>query len=333
MALFRFWDMREHLIEGRTYLEAVLRLTGEGYAKERAKILQFLGALATAEGDFMAAHQFLEKSLTLYEKLADQWGIAASLNALAVSARDRGDYASSQHDFERSLAAWRALSDPLSVARCLHNLANVAKVLGDYSRAKAALREATSIFERLGDHSGAAWSINQQGDIAREEGELAVASDLYQRALAAFRAVGDRWGSARSLADLGYIYSEQGDYLAAHAAYREALELFAQLEHRRGIARALEGAACLAVAQAQPARALTLAAAADHMRRLISAPLTQAEQTKLDQKLAPARHKLSDQEAQEAWREGSAMGLEAAIQFSLQVSEASQVTAGSSQAR
>jgi predicted ATPase len=333
IALFRFWDMREHLIEGRTYLEAVLHLAGDGYVKERAKISQFLGALSTAQGDFEAAHQFLEKSLDVYEKSGDQWGIAVSLNALAVSARDRGDYASSQRDFERSLAAWRALSDPLSVARCLHNLANVAKVLGDYSRAKAALREATSIFEHLGDHSGAAWSMNQQGDIAREEGDLAAASDLYGRALAVFREVGDRWGAARSLADLGYIYSEQGDYAAAHAAYREALELFAQLGHRRGIARALEGSACLAVAQGQPARALTLAATADHMRRLISAPLTQAEQLKLDQKLASARQKLSQPEVQEAWRQGSAMGLEAAVEFSLQGSEVSQVTAGNSRAQ
>ncbi len=127
MALFRFWDMREHLTEGRARLETILRLAGAERAKERARVSHFIGALATAQGDYPAAEHFLQQGLSLYEELGDQPGIAASLNALAVSARDRGDYSSAQSNFERSLACWRMLSDRLAIARCLHNLANVVK--------------------------------------------------------------------------------------------------------------------------------------------------------------------------------------------------------------
>jgi len=321
VALFRFWDMREHLTEGRARLETILRLAGTGHSKERARVSHFLGALVTAQGDYPAAERFVEQSLSLYEELGDQWGIAAALNALAVSARDRGDYSSAQSNFERSLACWRMLPDRLAIARCLHNLANVVKVRGDYPRARWALREATDIFEELGDRSGAAWSINQQGDIAREQGDLAAARGLYQQALSAFREAGDRWGSARSLTDLGCIDCEQGEHLAARTAYCEALEIFAGLGHRRGIARVLEGSACLALARGQAARALKLAAAAAHLRRLISAPLPQAEQTKLDQTLLPAWELLSEPERKGAWAEGSVMNLEQAIQYSLEKSE------------
>jgi predicted ATPase/DNA-binding winged helix-turn-helix (wHTH) protein len=317
VALFRFWDMREHLSEGRARLETVLHLAGEDRPKERARVAQFLGALATSQGDYPAAEHYLKHGLSLYEELGDQSGIAASLNAVAISARDRGDYSSAQSNFERSIACWRLLSDRLAIARCLHNLANVAKVRGDYPRARQALREATDIFEELGDRSGAAWSINQQGDIARETGDIAAAQDLYQRALTAFRETGDPWGSARSLTDLGNIDCEQGDHQAGHAAYREALEIFAVLGHRRGIARALEGYACLALAQGQTARALTLATAAAHLRRLISAPLPQAEQSKLDRTLLPAWKSLSDQEGKRAWAEGSAMSVEQAMHYAL----------------
>jgi predicted ATPase/DNA-binding winged helix-turn-helix (wHTH) protein len=318
LALFRFWDMREHLIEGRSRLETALRLSGEGHSRERAKISHFLGALATAQGDFGAAERFLERSLSLYKEMDDPWGTAVSLNALAVSARDRGDYSSAQYHFEQSLACWSNLSDRLATARCLHNLANVLKVRGDYSRAQRALRDATSIFEELGDHSGAAWSINQQGDIARENGDLDVALDFYQRALSAFRGAGDRWGAARSLTDLGYTLGDQGDYAAAHAAYREALTIFSDLGHRRGIARALEGSACLAMAQGYPARALKLAASAARLRRLIGAPLPQAEQLKLDQNLRIAWESLSELEGKNTWSEGQAMSLEKAVQYSLE---------------
>jgi predicted ATPase/DNA-binding winged helix-turn-helix (wHTH) protein len=321
VALFRFWDMREHLTESRDRLETVLRLAGAERPKERARVSFFLGALITTQGDYPAAGSFLEQSLSLYEELGDQSGIAASLNALAVSARDRGDYPTAQSSFERSLACWRMLSDRLAIARCLHNLASVVKIRGDYARARWALCEATGIFEELGDRSGAAWSISQQGDIAREQGDVHAARGLYQRALSAFREAGDPWGSARSLTDLGYIDCEQGDLLAAHAAYREALEIFAGLGHRRGMARALEGCACLALARRHPARALTLAAVAAHLRQLISARLPQAEQSKLNQTLLLAWESLSDAEGKHAWAEGSAMSLEKAIQYSLEETE------------
>jgi len=314
MALFRFWDMREHLTEGRTRLETILAIAGDAYSKERAKLYIFLGALSTAQGDYPAAQRFLDQSLSLYERLQDVWGIAASLNALGVAARDRGDYDSAQAELERSLACWRTLPDKPSTARCLHNLANVAKIRGDYPRAQAALREATGIFEQVGDRSGAGWSINQQGDISREQGDIKAAQEFYQQALGIFRQVGDRWG----LADLGYIYCAQRNFQAAHAAYLEALQLFASLGHQRGIARALEGAACMEAGRGNSIRALKLAAAAAHLRVHLGAPLTPADQAKLDESLSSAWRSLPGLKGKQAWAEGSAMSVETAIQYSLE---------------
>jgi len=141
---------------------------------------------------------------------------------------------------------------------------------------------------------------------------------LYHRALSIFRETGDPWGSARSLTDLAYIDCEQGNHQAAHAACCEALEIFAGLGHRRGIARALEGSACLALAQGHDERALKLAGAAAHLRKLISAPLHQAEQSKLEQALRSAWKSLNEAEGKRAWTEGFEMSLEQAIQYSLE---------------
>jgi predicted ATPase/DNA-binding winged helix-turn-helix (wHTH) protein len=316
VALFRFWDMREHLSEGRARLETVRTMAGLDFPKERARVSLFLGALATAQGDYKAAEGFLKEGLSLYEELDDEPGIAASLNALAISTRDGGDLVAAQTNFERSLACWRLLSDRSAVARCLHNLANVVRARGDYPRARWALGEAKEIFQELGDRSGAAWSTNQLGDIAHATGDIAGARLLYERALTIFRDAGDPWGSARSLADLGSIHCEQGSYSSANAAFREALKVFAALEHRRGVARVLEGYACLAVAEEQAERALTLAAAATELRRLISAPLSQAEQSPLDKTLQRARKALTESEARNACNRGSTMSLEDAIRCS-----------------
>jgi tetratricopeptide (TPR) repeat protein len=213
------------------------------------------------------------------------------------------------------------LPDRLAVARCLHNLANVVKVRGDFSRAQHASREAADIFGAVGDRSSAAWSINQQGDIAREQGDVAQARRLYEQALSIFREAGDRWGTGRSLSDLGSIDCERGQFATGHKEFSEALAIFTALGHRRGIARVFEGFACLALAQGQPARALKLAAAAAHTRRLVGAFLPQAEQSRLDQKLLPAWNTISELQAKQAWATGSAMSLEKAIQYSLEEPE------------
>lgn len=159
------------------------------------------------------------------------------------------------------------------------------------------------------------------GDIARATGDIAAARELYQRAFSAFREARDPWGSARSLTDLAYIDCEQGNHSAARAAFREAMETFAALGHRRGIARVLEGCACLALAEGYAARALTLAAAARRLRRLIGASLSQSEQSSLDRSLAPAWKSLSQLEGKVAWTKGSAMSLEAARLYSLEEPE------------
>jgi hypothetical protein len=96
------------------------------------------------------------------------------------------------------------------------------------------------------------------------------------------------------------------------------LQIFAGLGHRRGTARALEGTACLALAEGQAARALKLAAAATHLRQLVSAPLPPTEQQRLDQTLSPAWKALSDTQGKHAWAEGFAMNLEKAVHYSLE---------------
>jgi len=150
------------------------------------------------------------------------------------------------------------------------------------------------------------------------QGRTEAAQESYRRALDAFRSEHDRWGRARSLTDLGYIYCQRREFEAAHAAYREGLVLFNELGHRRGIARALEGAAFLAARNNQPSRALTLAAAAGHLRTQIGAPLPPAERAKLDGELLQAWQDVSQDEGQRAWKRGHEMHFQAAILFALE---------------
>jgi predicted ATPase len=314
-ALFRFWEMREYLAEGRDQLGKLLKLTTSSVpSSARQRALFAAGVLAGEQGDYVAADALLKENLEIGRLLEDKQSTAVSLNALGVIARDSGDLAASRLIFEESLSLWREMRDPLAVARALSNLANVVKLEEDYTRARSLYEECLSIFREVGDRTGVAWALNHQGDVARDQGQCEVARSLYEQSLAAFRELDDRWGIAGSLADLGNLGREQGDYRGADSLYRESIRLFQTLEHKRGVARLLESFACSAAAQSEPDRSLRLAGASAALRQSIGAPLTPAEQAKLEKYLDPARRVLTTTLGRTLWLEGWVMPVEKAIE-------------------
>src|SRR6266403_1731379 len=294
-ALFRYWEIREYLAEGRDRLGRLLKLTGAAApTKLRMRALFAAGVLAGEQGDYASAEALINESQNIAHELGDKTGVAVSLNALAVFARDRGDVATAHVLFETSLGLWRELGDRKAVARALSNLANVLKLQGDYERARSLYAECLAIFQELGDRTGVAWALNYQGDVARDQGDSAGAQALYEQGLVIFRELGDRWGIAGTLADLGSLAREQRNYPRAYSLYRESIKIFQELEHKRGIARLLECFACSAAAQLHAERSLRLAGAAAALRQNIGAPLTPAEQAKLEASLHLARQALSN---------------------------------------
>jgi hypothetical protein len=146
---------------------------------------------------------------------------------------------------------------------------------------------------------------------------------LYEQGLAIFRELDDRWGIAGTLADLGSLAREQRNYHTAQSLYRESIRIFQELEHKRGIARLLEYFACSAAAQLEAERSLRLAGAAAALRQNIGAPLTPAEQAKLEAALEPPRQALTNTVGATAWSEGWAMPVEEAIEEVLKPEAAS----------
>ena len=153
--------------------------------------------------------------------------------------------------------------------------------------------------------------------MARDQGDAATARSLYEQSLATFRELGDRWGIAGCLADLGNLARDQKDYGAAHSLYGGSIRIFQELEHKRGIARLLECFACSAAAQLKPERSLRLAGAAAALRQALGAPLTPADQAKLEGSLEPARELLANTAGATAWMEGWVTPVEKAIDDAL----------------
>ena len=317
-ALFRFWETREYLTEGRDAIARVLALKGAPANPKLHARLLFAGAvLAGEQGDYGPARQLFEESLETCLKLGDNRGVAVALNALALNARDRGDLAAASLLFERCIAIWKDLGDSADIARALSNLANVMKLQGDYTRASALYDESLTMFRKAGDTAGAAWTLNYQGDVAREKSDFAAARSFCEQSLAEFRQLRDGWGIASALSDLATLSCDQGDNAQARRLYGESIKMFKDLGHKRGIARALECLAASAAAQSHAEQSLHLAGAAAALRQRLGAPLTPAEAPRLEKALEFARRTLGNAAGLTAWMEGWATPVEQAVQEAL----------------
>jgi predicted ATPase/serine/threonine protein kinase len=321
-ALFHFWETREHLTEGRDAIAKLLALEGAAARpKLRARLL-FAGAvLAGEQGDYGSARQLAEESLETCTELHDNRGAAVALNALAAYARDRGELAHANLLFERCVAIWKALGDSADIARALSNLASLAKLQGDYARSSSLYDECLTMFRKAGDGAGVAWTLNYQGDVAREKSDLAAAQSFCEQSLAAFRQLRDGWGIASALSDLASLCSDQGNNAEARRLYGQSIKMFQELGHKRGIARVLELLAASAAAQSNAEQSLRLAGAAAALRHRLGAPLTPAEQPRLEKALDFARRTLGNAAGLTAWMEGWALPVEQAIKEALNSAE------------
>ncbi len=318
-ALFRFWETREHLAEGRDSIARLLALeaTTSACPKLRARLSFAAAVLAGEQGDYVSARQLFEESLETCLELNDNRGVAVALNALAVNARERGQLAEASLLFERCVAIWKNLGDSTDTARALSNLANVTKMQGNYGRASSLYDECLAMFRKSGDAAGVAWTLNYQGDVAREQADPVAARSFCEQSLAAFRALRDGWGIATALSDLASLSCDQGNDAEARRLYGESIRMFKELGHRRGIAHALECLSARAAAQSHAQQSLHLAGAAAALRQRLGAPLPLTEQPRLEKALDFARRTLGSAEGLKAWMEGWEMPVEQAVREAL----------------
>lgn len=314
IALFRFWETREYLTEGRERIVRLLQLNGATTdSKLRSRLLFDAAVLAGEQGDYASAQRCFQENLDRCIEHGDDVGIAVALNALGINARDQGDLSVASLLFEGCVKKWKELGRPGDVARTLSNLANVVKLQGDYARATSLYDECRDIFQNLSNDSSVAWTLNYQGELARETGDFSAASALYEKSLATFDRLQDGWGIANTQCDSGSLSRDQGDYAEADNLYSESIKTFQNLGHKRGVAKVLECLAASFAAQQKAENSLRLAGSAAALRQGLGAPLSPTEQLRLEKVLNGPRQALGNAASLAAWMEGWAMPVEETV--------------------
>ena len=276
-ALWEFWHVRGHFIEGRKWLQNALSRGGGASAAARARARAGAGLLAWRQGDYESSVAHYQESLSLFREL--------------------GDFSGTGH--------------------VLQTLGMIAMYRGDYERAETLLAESLTWCQRAGDKRRMAVSLNALGETARCQGDYVSARASYEESLVLRRVVEDGRGLAISLGNLGHVMLHHGDAPQAARFFREALELAQGLMYKVGIAEYLAGLGGVAVAEGRYARAARLLGAAQALLNLLGARLTPADMAEYGRSVASARDAIDKAAFAEAWAQGEAMAPDQAIEYAL----------------
>jgi predicted ATPase/DNA-binding SARP family transcriptional activator len=279
-ALWRFWFVRGHLVEGRLWLERALESAGSPPPELLANALGAAARLMGQQGDLDAASDYAEKSLELYRTNGDLDGLRSALGTLAVVLSNKREL----------------------------------------DRAEALQQEAIEIARKLGDLHGEAINTANLGNVALLRGDYERAESLFRRSRAMFRELGEReplWNSLFALA-LVALHKRRPDE-AAHLL-AESLALCQEVGSKAGISCCLEALAALSVTRHRGADAARLLGCAQQVAEGIGLQLEAFEQTLHDETVRSVIDALGEEEFAREREHGRHMTMDDTIAWALDLS-------------
>ncbi|GAA2590005.1 BTAD domain-containing putative transcriptional regulator [Actinomadura fulvescens] len=254
-------------------------------------------------GEFDVAGPAFEEALTRFRALGDRWGIANTLDGLAMIAELRGDLDRSLALLDEAFALVEQLGVLEDMVDLLRRRAEVFIRGGDLATARTEYERAAELAVRSGSPQKVRTARQGLGDVARLSGDIAAARDLYEEVLAGS---GADWGwttenGARARLGLGWLAVTENDLDAARAHFLAAVDNEYGNVYAQTLAEAVAGMAAIALAEGDAVRAATLLAGTRVIRELAGSAHDIIRVT------AEVRERLDGAAFQAAWDRGAAM--------------------------
>lgn len=279
-ALFEFWALHSHILEGLEMIDLVLKAAPDNgeLLLLRAKAMNGAAILTLFAGEHTAAYRYAEKAIDIAKRVEEDWNVALASMAIGLTHVWQREFDVAEMIFNNGLEAARRINDKWLMATLFNGVGNAARAQADYERALA----------------------------------------HYKQGLALAREIGHLWLGAHLLANLGLVFQAQRQYDKAYASYRESLKNSLQLNDEHGIALAVEKLGGLSAAGKHPRRAAMLLGAAAALRRRINVPGNPDELRQHKDSVRLAHSQLDETTFAAAWQEGKAMPVEQAIALALE---------------
>ena len=201
-ALWRFWFMHSHFIEGSQWLERALQNADPGADPAlRAKVLNGAGLLAYYQNYFDQAKSKLEECLALQSHLSE-YDIAYAQMTIAYIAHDQLDFTRAASLYAEALQRFRRLNDAYGIIRALNCQGVLAFDMGNLDTAARLFSECLALARERKDKGNMALAITNLGWTAALQGDE-MAIGLCQEAMRSYHELGNKLGIAFCLEGVG----------------------------------------------------------------------------------------------------------------------------------
>ena len=215
-ALWRFWQQRGHLREGRRWVDRLLDLPG---AKDRtafvARAHSAAGGLAYWDTDFAETRRHYDEALEIFRELGDKFGVERALFDLSFAYMVEGDLDRHGRLLEESLGLARELDDQEGALSAIDALGFLHLLVGRPRQALPLAEEAVSLAKRLGSAFHLIEATATLGQAYKQLGEPDRATRHYREAIAMHRDAGNLAMTTYMVLALSSVEVDRGRYVRA----------------------------------------------------------------------------------------------------------------------
>ena len=190
-ALWRFWDMRGHVAEGRHRLETALRADTRSTAA-RVTALNGATAIALESRDTVPARAWAEEALALSQALDDPWGSANSILLLGSVHAEEREFAAAQRLFEEARRRFDQLGDEHYTLLAMRLVAWMCYDQGERDRARALHEDVVRRARLSGNERMQATSLGALAEYAINDERLTEALPMLKESTRIYRDLGER---------------------------------------------------------------------------------------------------------------------------------------------
>jgi predicted ATPase len=222
-AMWRFWQMRGHLLEGSRWLAEALEAAGNDVPAEvRAKALTAAGGIAYWRGRMDEVQPLYEGAVALRRTVGDEVLLADALYDLGFVFQP--EYSPPPVDPSRTARAMNLVAEAEHLYERAGHQPGLAKSMwlrgnlhlsSDSHAAKRFLGESVERFRALEDTFGLGWALYSYGLALLGTSELDAAAAAFGEAIRLFEAAGDVSAMGLLLEAFGEVAAAEGDALRA----------------------------------------------------------------------------------------------------------------------
>ncbi|MFX1255358.1 MAG: tetratricopeptide repeat protein [Promethearchaeota archaeon] len=228
-ALYRLGRLDEAfdvIMEGNTIVEPLTAKERQIRASWIALFENIKGNIYWAKGELNKALDFYHQSLTLYEKVGEQYYIATSLNNIGAIYHSKGELDTALDYYHRSLTIREEIGNPQHIASSLNNIGWIYRAKGEVNMALEYLQRSLSLYRVIGNPQHIATSLHNIGAVYYVKGELDTALDYYHRSLTIREGIGNPQDIATSLNNIGVVYYSKYELDKALKYLQRSLTLY-----------------------------------------------------------------------------------------------------------